>query len=969
MKSIRRIATTLGLTFSLLVSVLPNLLASSTESKSQVVVQHNLDGQPKPKIEESYGKLPLSFEPNKGQAHRSVKFVSRGSGYVLFLSAAKASLALHSSEHLRMNLIGANIDAPVSAEVEQEGRSNYLIGTDRSKWHTDIPNYSRVRVTEAYPGIDVLYYGSDQQRLEFDFVVAPGARTEDILLNFEGAKSVSIDPDGSLRLKLNKSEVVQPAPVIYQTIEGERKTVAGRFNLVGPTRVKFEIGDYDRDRELVIDPQIIYASYHGGTNDDRGNGVAVDKSGNAYIVGSTRSTNLNVTGGVQNVNEGGVDAFIVKINSRGTQRIFSTYLGGNGTDVAHDVAIASDGKICVTGSTEVDTINRLPTTSNSYNGNSGFFGLRRLDVFVTVLTASGNGLFYSTFLGGNDNDIGNGIALDAANKIYVSGNALSPDFPRKNSNQGRPRDHEPQGFVAKIDPTESGNDSLVYSSVIHGEGSGRTDGGEVAVTSDGVAFTMGTTEATSLPVKSSSSLPPFQSTNSGGQDIYVAKVSSNGTLDYLTYFGGDGSDAATGIAVDENERVYLTGSTNSTSATFPLRNSIDSTRNAGTEGFVAKLNADGTTLFYSTFFSPRTGGNAPGGIAVDAGGDVYIAGGSTGTALLSPVNGFQSNAPDGGTFVAKFERTDATGTNTPGILYFDSTGSGQPADIALDRRGNVYFAGSISFQMSNVLTNGVFQPTFSAVAGNDAYIIKVNSTFAETIGVFRSTTRQFLIRNSNSAGAPNQIISFGAQGDIPVVGDWNGDGSQDFAVFRPSAGQFLIRTNFLLPGLPPMVINLGQLGDFPVAGDWNGDGIDTVGVFRPSTGEWFLVDSTNFTNPNPPVTVNFFFGQSGDLPIAGDFDGNGKDGVGVFRSSTGQFFLNDEKLNGIVSATISFGSPGDFPSAGDWNGDGSDGIAVYRPSTGQFFLNNNNVSNVADLVFVFGTSDDLPLSGNWDGIP
>jgi len=959
LKSLYAILIAVSLASSLTVAT-----ASSSAPTTPKAPPLSRDQKLKPTVDPGFGKLPLSFEPNHGQGHRGVKFLSHGSGYLLTLSSTQATLALHSSkstEQLRMKLIGSEPKAKVSAESQLEGVSNYLIGKDKTKWRTNVPNFSRVRVTDAYPGIDVLYYGSDQERLEFDFIVRAGADPNHIRLNFEGAESLRIDQDGGLRLKMKDSEIVQPAPTIYQVVEGNRKKVDGCFLLSG-REVKFELGEYDHSKELVIDPQVIFASFHGGNGDDRGNGIAVDKNGNVFVVGSTLSTNLNVTGGVEG-NDDGMDAFIVKINPSGSQRVFSTYLGGNGTEFANAIAVTSDGKACITGAASVDTADPLETTSSRYQGPNAIAG-GGLDVFMTVLTVAGDDLVYSTFLGGNDNDIGNGIAVDQANKVYVSGDTLSSNFPRKNTDQGKPP--HPAGFVAKFDPAESGNDSLVYSTVIFGADA-RTDGERIAVTPNGVAFTMGTTESTALPVKSSSSLPPLQSTNKGGQDIYIAKVSTNGTLDYLTYFGGNGLDVPTGIAVDPNERVYLTGFTVSSAQTFPLKNAFDTTRNSTNDTFIAKLNADGTALFYSTLFSPTTGNNQANAIAVDAGGDVYITGITIGgTPILAPINGFQSDLPNGGAFVAKIERSDATGTNTPRILYFDTFGALNGADAALDRKGNLYVAGTSTNPLPTSLSAGVFQPNYGG-APNDAIVFKVSSTFPDTIGTYRPSTKQFLLRNSNSAGAPNITRTFGVANDLPIAGDWNGDGIDDIGVFRPSTGQFILRVPLFLTFTDTVVMNFGQQGDFPVVGDWDGDGIDTPGVFRLSTGEWFLTNGPN-VDGTAPVNATFQFGFSSDLPIAGDFDGDGKDGVGVFRSSTGEFFINNE-LNNIVNATFNFGQSGDLPVAGDWIGDGADGVGVFRPSTGQLFLNDSNTSNTISLIVSFGQLGDMPIAGNWDGTP
>ena len=244
----------------------------------------------------------------------------------------------------------------------------------------------------------------------------------------------------------------------------------------------------------------------------------------------------------------------------------------------------------------------------------------------------------------------------------------------------------------------------------------------------------------------------------------------------------------------------------------------------------------------------------------------------------------------------------------------------------------------------------------------------------DTIGVFRPSTSQFLLRNSNTAGAPDITIAFGQPGDLPVSGDWNGDGKTDVGVFRN--GQFLLRQTITINvlGHPQTfaittTINFGLAGDLPVTGDWDGDGIDTPGVFRPSTGQWFLTNGPNTNNTSPPAAFIFSFGLAGDVVVAGDFDGDGKDGVGVFRPSTGQFFLDDTNTSNAASFIFSFGTAGDLAVGGDWNGDGADGVAVFRPSIAQLFLDDFNTTNGLTGQFAFGQAGDIPLSGDWDGKP
>ncbi len=239
--------------------------------------------------------------------------------------------------------------------------------------------------------------------------------------------------------------------------------------------------------------------------------------------------------------------------------------------------------------------------------------------------------------------------------------------------------------------------------------------------------------------------------------------------------------------------------------------------------------------------------------------------------------------------------------------------------IAVDKKGNVYLAGTTA---SNAFptTAGTVKPSSPGVTqfNTDAFVTKIESTFPDTIGVYNPATSQFRLRNSNTPGGIDLTINFGQAGDIPVVGDWNGDGIKDPGVFRPGTGQFLIRkltvvcNPFCIPLPLTVTINFGQNGDLPVAGDWNGDGIDSVGVFRPGAGQFFLTDSNI---ANPPVDHSPIFGTAGDLPVAGDFDGDGKDTIGVWRPSVATFFLSNN--NAAVDITAAFGANGDQPVVGD----------------------------------------------------
>jgi hypothetical protein len=960
---IPRLTAVFCLTAFLILSIVPQSVEPTSAKAVPAPTEPAATTTNKPKLDASraYGNLPLSFEPNHGQADKRVKFLSRGAGHSLFLTATEAWLTLSNSENeiqtVRMKIVGGSRSAQMSGENLLPGRSNYLVG-DRKNWKTDLQTYSKVRANQIYPGIDLVYYGSDQRRFEYDFIVAPNVDPRQIQLAFDGVDEISLDAEGGLRLKAQAGEVVQPAPVIYQELAGQRQAVKGRFLLLGDKRVAFEIGDYDHNQTLVIDPQLVYSSYHGGNGDDRGEGIAVDNFGNAYITGSTLSSNLVPNPSLQ-PNQSGMDAFVTKVNSTGTEIIYSTYLGGSGTDFGRAIAVTADNKACVTGASETEA-EGFPLR-NEYQDYPWLFE-RNLDVFVTVLNDQGNAVIYSTFLGGENVDTGNGIALDAADNIYVTGTTLSRDFPTKREFQRR--NPYMAAFVAKFNPREEGNDSLVYSSFLGGDAD--DDLGEaIAVTAAGVAFVTGVTESDDFLVKSSSSFPPLQGNfGEGVSDAFVAKVSPTGDLIYSTYFGGDGTDEGVAIAVDVNERAYITGTTTSNGLTFPLRNAFDSTRAGDRDSFVAKLNADGTTLFYSSFI---TGGDLvtdAAGLGIDAAGSAYVTGFMLTRSIPFPVvNGFPSTVPNGNMFLVKVGPSDATGTTIPQILMSDAFMSCGPLGLTLDKRGNIYIAGSTT--NANQATPGAFQ---QALVGqpNDAFVLKITSTLPDTIGTFRPASSLFLLRNSNTAGNSDINIEFGQSGDLPVAGDWDGNGVTDVGVFRPSRGEFVLRVPQGGNTFSTITVNFGAPGDLPVAGDWNGDGIDTPGVFRPGSVGTFLLTNTITNGSAPSPDIVFSFGVNGDRPVAGDWDGDTVDTIGVFRTNgVGEFHLSNDFENS-TDIFFNFGTKGDLPLAGDWTGKGFDTVGVFRPGKSTMFLA-NNFANVADLFFVFGQSGDLPLAGNWDG--
>ena len=566
---------------------------------------------------ESYGKLPLSFEVNKGQTDSRVKFLSRGSGYSLFLTGNEAVLSLRKGSRqskvesrtgagigsadlalrsaafpgllrspaaelqtnartadprtgsalqgllqspasfqfpvsnfqtpaanneprttdapLRMKLVGANPNPKIVGMDELPGKSNYFIGNDPKKWRTNMPNYAKVKYANVYPGVDLVYYGN-QGQLEYDFVVQPGADPRQIALDV-GAGLVPaqghpqgvplrIGGNGDLVVGTEGGEVVFHKPVVYQpatyneprtTNSSGRDFVEGHYVLRSDNRIAFQLADYDHRRPVVIDPVLAYSTYLGGSGQDNGSGIAVDASGDAYVTGSTGSSDFPTTGGaLQTTYGGGGDAFVSKLNAAGSALLYSTYLGGSGFDQGYGIAVDASGNAYVTGGTKSSD---FPTTPGVFQTTSG----GDFDAFVTKLNPAGSAVVYSTYLGGSDLDYALGVAVDGSGNTYVIGFAYSHNFPTTpGAIQTTFGGGGGDAFVSKLNASGS---ALVYSTYLGG-GENGAGGRGIAVDAAGNTYVTGVV----APYGSIPTTPgAFQTTDGGGQDAFVSKLNAAGS--------------------------------------------------------------------------------------------------------------------------------------------------------------------------------------------------------------------------------------------------------------------------------------------------------------------------------------------------------------------------------------------------------------------------------------------------------
>jgi hypothetical protein len=684
----------------------------------------------------AYGQLPLSFETNRGQTDEAVNFLARGAGYALFLKPTEAvfALARQSDERavLRMKLAGSNAGARAEGVDELAGKVNYFVGQDASRWRTGAQTFSRVRYNEIYPGIDLIYYGN-QRQLEYDFRVAPGADARAVKLEFEGADKVEVSAEGELLLTLGQETVRQPKPVLYQEVAGVRRAVEGGYSVEPDGRIGFQIGEYDAQAALVIDPVLTYSTYLGGSNADEASDITVDSAGSAYICGETASTNFPTANAFDSTFGGGQftgsrDAFVAKLNTTGNALVYSTYLGGsgdpvntniNGDDRCYKIRVDSAGNAYVAGETHSQDFPTANAVQATYGG-----GLS--DAFVTKLNKDGNALVYSTFLGGDIFDAAHALTIDSTGNAYITGRTSSGNFPTVNPFQSAlSGTFSIDGFVTKLN--KDGN-ALVYSTYLGGgsssSGTGFTAGFSIAVDSTGSAYVTGQTRATDFPTAN-----PIQATFGGGfpdGDAFVTKLNTGGNaLVYSTYLGGSDNDIGFEIAVDSGGNAHVAGVTRSTN--FPTANAFQSALKGASDGFVAKLNATGTAFNYSTYLG-GTADESANGIALDSAGNAVIAGGTSSTDFPT-VNPTQA-ANNGGGADVFLTRFNTAGSALTYSTYFGGSGLDSALGLALDSAGSMYMTGRTN--STNLPTLNPIQSANGGGGNTDAFVVKISDPAPST---------------------------------------------------------------------------------------------------------------------------------------------------------------------------------------------------------------------------------------------
>jgi hypothetical protein len=676
----------------------------------------------------AYGQLPLLFERRVG-AGGDVRFIGHGAARGVGITARGFRLAAPSAATDPDSSVAFEfVNSSPMARVEGADAQQTLLhrfGADAAAQQLDLPTYARVRVLDAYPGVDIVFYGQ-RNRVEYDVIVAPGGDPRTFGLRVDDAVSLDVDADGNLVATRGGHAVKLQRPAAYQVIDGVVVRVDSDFDLASRQHVRVRVGAYDAAHPLVIDPVISYATYVGGGSFEQGTAIAVDASGSAYIAGYTLSNDFPTVSAYDRSigRSGDVDVFVSKLNAAGTALVWSTYIGMAGSvERAVGIAVDAAGSAYVTGQTATST---YPVTAGAWQKGSAAGGS-----FVTKLSPQGNALVYSTYVAGATTDA---IAVDAGGSAYVTGTASPALVTTPASLQPAPKGAAGTGFVLRLNADGS---APVYSTFVGGSGSDEAT--SIAIDGRGNAFIGGWTTSADFPL-----VNPIPQAAAGQKDAFIAKLDATGSkLIYSTRLGGTLDDAVNAIAIDGDGRAYVVGETYSSdfptkSAFQPLKAGSRLINSSVGSAFVAKLAPAGDALVYASFLGgevcltlcqlifgpqPQFRADAAYGVAVDTTGHAYVSGiaRSYTFPLVDSTAVAKKSDSDDSAFVAKvgasgstllwstFVRTGFNGSDNHWTRFPPGAATG----IAVDAAGAIYVTGDADTSSTFRPSAGAFQTAIS----------------------------------------------------------------------------------------------------------------------------------------------------------------------------------------------------------------------------------------------------------------
>ncbi|WP_239489263.1 SBBP repeat-containing protein [Luteitalea sp. TBR-22] len=692
---------------------------------------------------EAINKAPLHFEPNAGRVQGAVDYLATGYGYRVALAGHGAQIALADRDGagalIGMTLVGARTGASPEPLETLPGVTSVYRGNDARQWQRDLPTFRRIRYPGVWDGIDVVYYGN-QQRLQYDFVVSPGADVARIAVEVTGADQVRLAPNGDLLMTVGDRTVTQDRPFTYQDIDGVRREVGSRFVLDG-RRVRFAVDAYDVTRPLVIDPVVGYSTWFGGSGEEGILDMAIDGGGNLVALGFTVdqefTTKFPTTNAIKPTRNLESDAFVVKFTSAGAV-LFSTLLGGNGAELispyAFDGGLALDGagNIYVTGTTRSTDLPLAGTPADGDYNDDDPGATGNLDGFYIKLTSTGQ-LAYGTYLGGRRIDLPHGIDVDAAGNVYVVGSTDSDTSLGATGGftvTGNPYDATYNGSGDMFLLRFNASGALTYGTYLGGTSGDalRATNVRASRVASNVVYVVGDSSSAAFPTTASRA---ETYDGSGAPDAVLVRLDLGqagvNQLTYGTFLGGTGDEYFSSIALDSTDKVYVAGATSSSAATFPRAATVTgSIAPSGTDVLVAKFDTSQSGAS-SVVFATRINGyytDIATDIALDSANQPWV-GVDSGSFAATPnpaqdfplVNTLQTTRSGNGGHQAVVQLNAAGNALLLSSLVGGNSGRGGPVALAITATDDV-FVGATSAGGTTMLA--LANPIQSTYGGGDA---------------------------------------------------------------------------------------------------------------------------------------------------------------------------------------------------------------------------------------------------------
>ena len=773
-----------------------------------------------------FDRLPLFFERIRDAAG-TTRFVGHTKGERVAISPNDVRFIARTRTGavttIGLSFVGLDRNARLEGENPQPTRVHRFRGNAAV---TEAPTYGQVRLANAYPNVDIVFYGQGP-RVEYDVVIQPGGDPSALRLHVDTQTELTLDDVGDLIVTANDATLTLHRPIAYQSINGHRIDVDSAFVLTDAGEIRLGVGAYDRRHTLVVDPIVTYATYVGGASFDQGTAIAVDAAGNVYIAGFTQSSDFpTLTAYDRSLGKSGdVDVFVSKLNAPGTSLVWSTYLGGaSSLDRAIGIAVDAAGNVYVTGQT---ASSNFPVTANAWQKAITGGG-----TFVTKLGAQGNTLVYSTYVA---NATSQAIAVDASGNAFVIGKA-TPAFVTTPGVLQPGSIASETGFVLKLNAAGT---APIFSTFVGGSATDQVT--SIALDSNANPYIGGWTASYDFSVRN-----PFQATNQGQRDAFVAKLEASGArLIFATLLGGSLDDSVNAIAIDSEGFIYVAGETYSSN--FPTKGAFQAQK-AGARlinssvgnAFVAKLVPTGDALVYSSFLGgevcttlcqlvfgpqPQFRADAAYGIAVDAAGHAFVTGiARSYTFPLVDSNSLRKQQDnEDSAFVVKVSAAGSgllwstfvrTGYNT-GDNHWTQFPPGAATGVAVDSFGAAYVTGD---------SDSSFQPTagaFQTSIAQGAIVVKFAPAPAMSLTTSNASVdaRTPITLTATAAGAPPASAPVFFMDGATIVGIVPMTGNRAILTTTLPQGIHMLSAVLRLPGSysdTPVVL---QVVDAPVTCD------------------------------------------------------------------------------------------------------------------------------------------------------